>query len=138
MKHLILCIVLASSPSARAEPWRLGAHLASAHARGGYEAATVGLYARAPDGLTLGLLRNSEGRASVYAAHTWESDDRRWALTAGLIAGYRAAPVSPLVVPSLRFPIGRDLDQGPALRLAWIPKPRHEGGSSALHIAIEW
>lgn len=35
MKHLILCIVLATSASARAEPWRLGAHLASAHARAG-------------------------------------------------------------------------------------------------------
>lgn len=138
MKHLILFIVLATSASAKAEPWRLGAHLASAHARGGYEAATLGLYARAPDGLTLGLLRNSEARASLYVAHTWQCPDRRWALTAGLITGYQASSVSPLLVPSLRLPLAHDPEHGPALRLALIPKPRHQGGSSALHIAIEW
>ncbi|UDF33527.1 UNVERIFIED_ORG: hypothetical protein LHJ69_12930 [Shinella sp. XGS7] len=134
MKHLILCIVLATSASARAEPWRLGAHLASAHARGGYEAATVGVYARAPDGLTLGLLRNSERRASLYLAHTWETRDQRWALSAGVITGYRGAAVSPLVVPSLRLPLP---GQGAAaLRLSLIPKAR-AGGSSALHLSAE-
>lgn len=114
--------------------WLLGIHLASAHAQPGFEAATVGVYAQDPQGVTLGVLRNSEGRVSVYAAQTWHSADGRWALTAGGISGYRHAAVSPLLVPSARVPLG----ESSALRVSLIPKPPRKGGSSALHLSLEW
>lgn len=119
--------------TASADVWMLGLHLLSAHAQPGYEAATVGVYAQAPSGLTLGVLRNSERRLSLYAGHTWHTADGRWALTAGGITGYRSARVSPLLVPSLRVPLG----DGSALRVSLIPKPRN-GGSSAVHVGAEW
>ncbi|WP_349745246.1 hypothetical protein [Roseateles cavernae] len=134
MNHLILCIALATSASARAEPAsQLGAHVLSLHQRGGYQAATMGLYLRAPGGATLGLLRNSLGRSSVYAAHTWQTADRRYALTAGLVDGYAGGAVSPLLTASLRQPIASGL----ALRLALIPRPPGKGGSAALHLSVE-
>ena len=110
----------------------VGLHLLSAHMGGGYEPLTVGAYARWDGGLTVGALRNSERRASVYAAQTWETADRRVALTVGAISGYRAVPISPMVVPSVRF----DLSTRAALRLAYVPKPNTRG-SAAVHLAVE-
>lgn len=111
----------------------IGLHLLSAHLGGGYEPATVGAYLRRADGLTVGALRNSEGRVSAYAAHTWETADRRFALSVGAITGYRTAPVSPMVVPSVRMGLG---DQA-ALRLAYVPKPHTPRGSAAMHLTVE-
>lgn len=118
--------------SAGADVWTLGLHLLSAHAQPGYETATVGVYAQAPGGLTVGALRNSERRLSVYAGQTWHTADGRWALTAGVITGYRSARVTPLLVPSVRLPLG----PAATVRLGLIPKPR-DGGSSALHVSVE-
>lgn len=133
MKHLIGLIALAALASARAEPCLVGAHLASWHARPGYEWATYGVYARSCGGATVGALRNSEGGSSVYIAQTWSTRDGRWSLTAGGITGYRAAGVSPLVVPSLAVPLsGRA-----AARISFLPQA-HRGGSSALHLSIEF
>jgi hypothetical protein len=117
-----------------ATTWALGLHLLSAHAAPGFEAATVGAYAQAPCGLTVGALRNSERRLSVYAGRTWHTADGRWALTAGGITGYRSAALTPLLVPSLRLP----LSPASALRLSLIPKPPRAGGASALHASLEW
>jgi hypothetical protein len=125
---LLLALVLATPPAAAQT---LGLHLATAHQRGGYQAATPGLYWRSAGGCTLGWLRNSEGTPSLYAARTWQHGP--WALTAGAISGYRSAPLSPLLVPSLRAPLAHGL----ALRLSLIPKARRDG-SSALHLSIEW
>lgn len=116
-----------------ADAWTLGLHLLSAHVQPGYEAATVGVYAQAPGGLTVGALRNSERRLSFYAGRTWQTDDGRWALTAGGITGYRSARLAPLLVPSVRLQLGA----GAAARISLIPKPR-AGGSSAAHISLEW
>lgn len=116
-----------------AQAWVLGAHLLSAHAQPGYEAATVGLYARAPGGMTVGALRNSERSLSLYAGHTWQTADGRWALTAGVISGYSSARLNPLLVPSVRVPLGA----AAAARISLIPKPRN-GGSSAVHFSVEW
>jgi hypothetical protein len=133
MRRLLLLIALVVPASARADFDLVGAHLASAHVRGGYEAATVGLYARGDDGLTVGALRNSERRLSFYAGRTWQTSDGRWAITVGAISGYRAAVVSPLVVPSVQLPLGT----ATAVRLSLIPKPR-AGGSAAAHLSLEW
>lgn len=118
--------------TASADVWILGLHLLSAHAQPGYEAATVGVYAQAPSGLTVGALRNSERRLSLYAGHTWQTADGRWSLTAGGITGYRSARLNPLLVPSVRVPLGG----AAAARISLIPKPRN-GGSSALHLSLE-
>lgn len=128
---LILAALALWACPAAAQPWQLGLHLATAHQRGGYEDATPGLYARDPSGLTFGLLRNSMGRTSLYAAQTWQTDSRRWALTAGVISGYPRAPLVPLLSASARVELGA----GRALRLALLPKP--PGGSAALHLAFE-
>ena len=103
----------------------IGLHLLSLHAQPGMETATPGLYARhAPTGATLGLLRNSEGRASAYAGLTLQRGPL--AVTLGAVTGYQRASVLPLVVPSVRFDGG--------LRLSVIPNP---WGPAALHISLE-
>jgi hypothetical protein len=135
--HCLAAAALAISQTASAaQPAEIGLHLISLHARHGYETATPGVYVRMSTGMTAGLLRNSEGRASTYLGYTWETADRRWALTVGGITGYRSAVVSPLLVPSWRYALsGNKL----AWRVAYIPKPPEAGrGSSALHLALEW
>lgn len=110
----------------------VGLHLASAHSRGGYEAATVGMYVQ-HDGLTAGVLRNSYGRMSAYAGWTLQTADARWAVTVGAVTGYPARRVSLLVAPSVRLPLA----EGWAARLAYLPKPPQVGSSAALHLSIE-
>lgn len=132
MKHSILLIALAISASARAEPCLVGTHLASLHAKPGYEWATYGVYVRSCSGLTAGVLRNSEGRSSVYLGQTWSTSDGRWSITAGGITGYRSARVSPLLVPSLALPVSARS----AVRLSFLPQSTR-GGSAALHLSIE-
>lgn len=105
--------------------WLIGLHLLSLHAQPGMETATPGIYARhAPSGTTLGLLRNSEGKASAYAGLTFERGPV--AITLGAVTGYQRAAVLPLVVPSLQL--------GGGLRLSLIPNPF---GAWALHLSAE-
>ena len=120
--------------------WVLGLHLISAHWPGcydfegecrRYEVATPGIYARHEDGATFGAYRNSYGRPSAYAGWTFETKDKRFALTVAGVTGYPAAPLRLMVAPSVRFPIG-----GMSVRLAGAPKI---GASAALlHLALEW
>ena len=133
MKHLIGLIALAALASAKAEPCLVGAHLASWHAKPGYEWATYGVYARSCGGATVGALRNSEGRTSVYLAQTWTTADGRWSLTAGGVTGYSSAGLNPLLVPSVALPLSRRTEA----RLSFLPQS-HKGGSSALHLSIEF
>lgn len=133
MKHLIGLIALAAVASAKAEPCLVGAHLASWHVKPGLEAATYGVYARSCSGATVGALRNSEGRSSVYLAQTWTTRDGHWSLTAGGITGYRSAAINPLVVPSYAMP----LSARTALRLSFLPQS-NRGGSAALHLSVEF
>lgn len=108
-----------------AASWLIGLHLMSLHAQPGMETVTPGVYARyEPTGATLGLLRNSEGRASVYAGLTLQRAPL--AVTLGAVTGYQRASVLPLVVPSVRFDGG--------LRLSVIPNPF---GAWALHLSAE-
>lgn len=111
----------------------VGLHLASAHSRPGFEAANPGLYLKRDDGLTAGLLRNSYGRASLYAGWTLETTDGRLAVTVGAITGYPARSVSLLVAPSMHVPLAA----GWGARLAVLPKPPIPGGAAALHLSIE-
>lgn len=126
-------LLVTFSPPASAST--LGLHVATAHfgAPKGQrlKSWTPGLYLRTDAGLTLGAYSNSNGDPSTYAAWTWQTADRRFALTAGGVTGYPAATVMPLVVASARVPI--TLRAG--LRLAVLPKPKH--GTGGLHLSIE-
>lgn len=118
--------------SAALAGFTIGMHLLTLHSAPGYESQNLGIYGRhAASGITAGLYRNSEGRASVYLGQTFETADRRFALTVGAVGGYRERAAAPLVVPSMR--IGGD---ALAARLSVIPKPP---GADAwgLHLSIE-
>lgn len=132
MLPLIVAIAAASlsGPVSAAD---VGLHLASKHAKHGYQNANIGAYVRLDSGLTFGALRNSEDRFSTYAGWTWETKGGMFALTAGAITGYRRADVSPLVIPSMRIPLGDRF----AARVSYVPKP-HDSGSSAVHLSVEW
>jgi hypothetical protein len=125
-----------------AAAWVLGAHLLSFHAPGAYtddagrrvayERVTPGLYLRAPSGLTFGAYRNSYGDGSAYVGWTFETDDKRFALTVAGVAGYKRAAVLPMVIPSVRFSLTDKL----ALRIAGAPRIE-KGGAALLHVAVE-
>lgn len=121
--------------------WVLGLHLLSAHDPGchmesgrcvAYQNVNPGLYARAPSGLTMGLYRNSYSRMSAYAGWTFETKDRRFALTVAAATGYPRATVIPLAVPSVRF----GLTDAWSLRIAGAPR-FEKGGAAVLHLSIE-
>ena len=109
----------------------IGVHTLSLHSAPGFNGVNPGLYVETPDGWTAGAYYNSERRWSVYGGKTLPVTGPI-DLTIGAVSGYKAAPLFPLVVPSLRFPL-RD---GFTLRLALIPKVSH-GGAFALHAMIE-
>jgi len=132
MTKLIALLALVFVGPAMADPALVGAHLATWHAKPGFEAATYGLYARWENGATIGALRNSECRASVYVGKTWSTSDGRLSLTAGAITGYTSRAVNPMVVPSYAHRLGG----GAALRLSFLPRS-YKGGSSAIHVSIE-
>lgn len=106
----------------------IGVNLTTAHASGGYRSWTPGLYARSADGLTGGILRNSEGDWSAHAGYTWHTAAMGMPLDiqAGAISGYRRAPVLPMASVSVLLAEHH--------RAIWIPGPR--GG--AMNYAWEW
>jgi len=111
----------------------LGIHLASVHREPGFNNANVGAYVQFESGLTAGVVENSYRRTSFYAGWTWETADKRFALTAGAITGYPSAKVSPLLVPSYRH----DMGDGWSARISYLPKPPRYGASDAVHASIE-
>jgi hypothetical protein len=117
-----------------AEAWLIGLHLATLHSNHALQAENPGIYMRAPDGATAGVLRNSYGRTSVYGGWTFETEDQRFALTVGAITGYPAKRVLPMVTPSVRLPIG---DSGTALRLTFLPRAAKYGTGVGLHASVE-
>jgi hypothetical protein len=114
-----------------AEGLIIGLHLLTAHTAGGYEAVTPGIYLRHESGITAGVLRNSLRRPGAYLGYTWSRDvgPVEVAVTVGGIAGYEAAKVMPLFVPSVKLG---------AVRLGYLPKPPKFGGSAGLHLSVEW
>lgn len=107
-----------------------------------YESRTPGVSLRLASGATFGVLRNSLRHTSVYAGYTWSGDEARplsLAFTAALITGYPAAPVVPLLAPSVRVGLGLGQgEQGAALRLLLIPKWHPKQGASVVSAAFEW
>lgn len=129
-----------TSATTSAESITIGLHLATHHLAVPHgthlQGHNPGLYARLPSGLTLGAYHNSEGRGSAYAGYTWSSSGGTWGLTAGVVTGYVRHPVAPLLVPSLRLPLGAWAGAGTALRLSFLPKP-HPRGAAGLHLSVE-
>lgn len=96
-----------------------------------YESSTTGIYWRVPNGFTIGGYSNSYGRDSAYAGWTFETSDKRFALTLAGVTGYVRAVVIPLIAPSVRL----GLSDGFALRISGAPKTI--GGNAMLHISVE-
>ena len=119
------------------EAWIIGLQLAAAHFGSGsssMEWATPGIYVRHPSGFTAGFYRNSLGRGSAFAAWTWQTESRTWAITVGAVTGYDRSKVMPLVVPSVRFPIP---DTSIALRISAVPPIAKHNIIGALTVALE-
>lgn len=118
---------LAASPLI---PETIGAHAVTWHSRAGFCNVNPGAYAIWGNGLTAGAYRNSECAWSAYLGHTWHADTGpvRWSLTGGGVVGYRAMPVTPMILPSAGV--------GP-VRLFYIPRLR-KTGAHAFHVALEW
>jgi hypothetical protein len=129
-----LALALLLSASAHAQT--VGIHTVSVHENEGYNNVNPGLYLRLDNGVTLGTLRNSESRQSVYVGYTAETPAwhaLRAAVTVGGITGYRAAPVMPLVVPSVAYEFAPTF----RVRLGYIPRPPVKNSSSALSLMFE-
>jgi hypothetical protein len=129
---IIGTMVLTFAPPAAADT-TIGLHIATAHFGADLKAATPGVYIRNEAGFTAGVYRNSYSRTSTYAGWTWQTEDKRFALTAGAVTGYPAAKLMPLIVPSVRFEVAH----GIAARIAFIPKPAKHGRAAGLHLALE-
>lgn len=108
-----------------------GLHIASAHSKPGFQDRNPGAYVRFSSGLTLGGYRNSDSGQSLYATWLFASDKHPFALSAGVVLGYRRGVVLG-VVPSMRV----DLSERTAARVSFVPK-FEKNGAAALHIALE-
>lgn len=137
VRRLLLAAAFAAlsfAATAAPSPTTIGLHLGTAHSQPGLCDANPGLYVVRPDGITAGVYRNSECRLSAYAGHTWRTSGRlSFGLTAGLVTGYRARTVGPLLVPSAALAISNDA----AVRLTYLPRAE-KGGASGLHLSLEY
>lgn len=129
-------VVIACSPApAEASPTTFGLHLVSHHdPNEGWCNFNPGAYGR-KGGWVAGFYRNSEcKRWSFYAARHWETEGRvRLGLSAGLVTGYEAAPVLPLLYPSVAGELW-----GTTWRLGGIPKVHPKQDAGVLHLSAEW
>jgi hypothetical protein len=137
----------------------LGLHLISHHApaREDYNNTNPGIYARTPDGWTVGIYRNSFNRTSVYAGKAWTASWPRGdaSFLLGAVSGYQRELIpdscqrenvrwghhrqncfrevgfssSPLTL--LAVPSLRY----EFVRLSWLPRVGHE--ASVLHLSVE-
>lgn len=114
-----------------------GLHLGSVHIPGaGMNNFNPGAYIITDDGWTLGTYFNSERHQSVYTGRTFNYKiNRDWSaqLAIGIITGYEAHDVLPLVAPSItrRIP-----DSDWKARLFYLPKVEKKG-SHVLHLTVQ-
>jgi hypothetical protein len=107
-------------------------------------------------GLTVGALRNSYDRTSVYVAWTAHTPGQAFALSLGAISGYRNPPRAtvadpqgfdtvtyrdndvwlPLLVPSMRLatPVAC---ASCAVRVAYLPKRSEANAAAGIHLSVE-
>jgi hypothetical protein len=113
----------------------IGIHAISLHSEPGFATFTPGAYAVFDNGVTVGAVLNSHGDPSYYLGYTFQlgrvAKKVTASLTAGAITGYKAMPVAPLAVPSIKH------DSVP-LRVSYLPRPPWQGASDAIHFSPEW
>ena len=106
-----------------------GVHIGSQHfPNRSYNNFNPGMYWRTADGWQAGYYVNSVERTSVYGARVYDVLEGRMQIAVGLVTGYPAGPVLPLVVPSML--LGRS-----GFRLSFVPAPKHH--APALHLSWE-
>lgn len=96
---------------------------------------TYGIYGTADSGLSAGLFKNSECAVGAWAGYNAQTNTLTVAgmrasagVVVGAIAGYRMAPVLPLMVPSIKLGI---------VRFSYLP--RSPGAQTdGIHISIEF
>lgn len=96
---------------------------------------TPGVYASF-EGATAGVYRNSHDRTSVFAGYVFETSDRKLALLAGAVSGYKPegkSKILPMLIPSLRLALASQW----ALRASYVPRPPH-GDSASIHLSLEF
>jgi hypothetical protein len=118
-----LALMVACPPVKAMELEAVGVHVGSKHwpARD-YRNFNPGIYARATNGLTVGLYRNSESRNSAYIGMTLQTPraylGMRPAVTIGAVSGYRRPY---LLAPSVLF--------GDHVRIVVLPKIEKDGAA---------
>lgn len=136
-RNLLALALLGFAAIAHAEaptPITMGLHVATLHSAKGFCQNTPGVYAMWANGLTAGVYHNSEcEKYSAYIAQTWQTEGWvKFGLTAGVVTGYKAAAVMPLVVPSVSISLGDRV----SVRLSYLAKVQADG-AHALNFAIE-
>jgi hypothetical protein len=133
MKTLILAFSLFASGLVNAQT--LGIHLVSWHDKPGYNNDNPGLYLQTQKGYLLGTVKNSENAQSFYAGKVFDyplTPRVSGSLTVGVISGYKASPIMPLVTPSVSV----HLNYTDSLRVSYLPRV-NKSGSHALHMSFE-
>jgi hypothetical protein len=124
-------------------PNTLGLHVGSRHSEPGFNDTNPGLYARWADangtGWALGTYYNSQRAQSAWGGYSFSSPRLgshnlgvSAALTLGVVPGYRAAKVLPLMVPSAALHFG-----DAAARLTYVPKVE-KSSAAAVHLSLEY
>jgi hypothetical protein len=142
LRHLTLsaAAALLSLACGQAQADTIGLHTATWHSHEGYHAATPGLYWRGDNGATAGAYRNSEGRPTAYAGWTWGTDPSaplQAAITLAAATGYSAAPVVPLIAPSVAWRLPASVAADTTVRLITLPKWHPKQGATAVSLAVE-
>jgi hypothetical protein len=137
MKHLTTLLFALAAGSAFSQPL-VGLHIGSHHSAPGFNDSNPGVYVRwvdeHGDGWGAGVLRNSEHGTSLWAGYTLNTPRLgpvSAALTVGAVTGYRAAPVLPLLTPSVALHSGAN-----AVRLTYLPRVTRSG-AHAIHLSVE-
>ena len=133
MKTLFTLLSLFVSSLAQAQT--LGIHLVSWHDKPGFNNTNPGLYLKTQEGYLVGTVKNSENAQSYYAGKVFDYPLTRkvsGSLTVGVISGYKASPLLPLVTPSVSIRV----NPSDSLRVSYLPKV-NKAGSHALHMSFE-
>jgi hypothetical protein len=133
MKTIFILLTLFVSGLVNAQT--LGLHLVSWHDKPGYNNTNPGLYLKTEKGYLLGTVKNSESTQSYYAGRVFDYPINPrviGSLTVGIISGYKASPILPLVTPSISVRVNF-ID---SIRVSYLPKV-NKHGSHALHLSLE-
>ena len=130
MKPAALLLALASL-AAQADTLTVGVNVATLHYEPGYETFTPGVYVEYAS-FTGGVYRNSEGGTSVHAGYMFRSVlGSPIDVIVGVVTGYDKGGVLPMLLPSLRIPVGAG-----AVRFTLLLP--YDKGSAGIHFSLEY